>query len=133
METKILDAFALMAFFHDEPGAEIVENLINAAEQGKVELAICIVNLGEVWYSISRKISPESADHYIQEIQGMAIEIVDPDWLLTRQAVIYKAKGNISYADCFAAALAKARGGVVVTGDREFKMLESEVKIEWLK
>jgi predicted nucleic acid-binding protein len=63
----------------------------------------------------------------------MAIEIVDPDWLLTRQAVIYKAKGNISYADCFAAALAKARGGVVVTGDREFKMLESEVKIEWLK
>ncbi len=133
METKILDAFALMAFFHDEPGAEIVENLINAAEQGKVELAICIVNLGEVWYSISRKISPESADRYIQEIQGMAIEIVDPDWLLTRQAAIYKAKGNISYADCFAAALAKARGGVVVTGDREFKMLESEVKVEWLK
>jgi predicted nucleic acid-binding protein len=132
METKILDAFALMAFFHDEPGAEIVENLIHDAEQGKVKLAICVINMGEIWYSIARKTSPESADHYIQEIQGMAIEIVLPDWLLTHQASIYKAKGNISYADCFAAALAKILGSEVVTGDKEFKMLENEIGISWL-
>jgi ribonuclease VapC len=133
METKILDAFALMAFFHDEPGAETVEELMLAAEQGVVKLAICVVNLGEIWYSISRKTSPESADHFVQEIQGMAIEIVNPDWSLTRQAAIYKAKGNISYADCFAAALAKAHDSVIVTGDKEFMMLANEVKIEWLK
>jgi len=132
MATKVLDAFALMVFFQDESGAETVENLIQAAAQGDVDLAICLINLGEIWYSISRKVSPERADHYIQEIQSMAIEIVAPDWLLTRQAATYKARGNISYADCFAAALAKTRGGLVVTGDREFKVLEDEVKVEWL-
>ena len=133
METKILDAFALMAFFHDERGAETVENLIHDAEQGKVKLVICLINMGEIWYSISRKTSPESADHFIQEIQSMAIETIDPDWALTRQAAIYKAKGNISYADCFAAALAKLHGAALVTGDKEFKQLENEITIEWLK
>lgn len=132
MATKVLDSFALMAFFQDEPGADTVENLIYDAEMGKCNLAICIVNLGEIWYSISRKLSPEKADYYIQEIQGMAIEIVTPDWALTHQAAVYKAKGNISYADCFAAALAKILGGSVVTGDRDFKILENEVTIEWL-
>jgi predicted nucleic acid-binding protein len=132
MTTKVLDAFALMAFFHDEPGAETVENLIYEAELGKIDLAVCVINLGEIWYSISRKFSPEKADHYIQEIQSMAIKVVTPDWALTRQAAIYKAKGNISYADCFTAALAKILTGSVVTGDQEFRMLKDEVEIEWL-
>jgi predicted nucleic acid-binding protein len=55
------------------------------------------------------------------------------DWELTRQAALYKTKGNISYADCYTAALAKLRKGEVVTGDKEFKILAGEVKISWLK
>lgn len=133
MATKILDAFALMAFLHDEPGAATVENLIANAAEGKVNLAICTINLGEIWYSIARIVSAEKADDYIQEIQEMSIEVVIPDWALTRQAAIYKTNGNISYADCFAAALAKIRGGQVVTGDREFETLRDEVEIEWLE
>jgi len=52
---------------------------------------------------------------------------------LTRQAALYKTKGNISYADCYAAALAKLRIGDVVTGDKEFEVLEDEVKVIWLE
>jgi hypothetical protein len=52
---KVLDSYALITFFEDEPGAEIVEALILKAEEGNVELAISVVNLGEVWYSIARK------------------------------------------------------------------------------
>ncbi|MBP9665121.1 MAG: PIN domain-containing protein [Pyrinomonadaceae bacterium] len=44
----------------------------------------------------------------------------------------YKAGGGISYADCFAAALAKQTNATLITGDREFKKLESEITIEWL-
>jgi predicted nucleic acid-binding protein len=91
-----------------------------------------VVNLGEVWYSIARTNSPELADQYIQEINGMAIEIVDADWQLTRQAAAFKVDGNISYGDCFAAALAKNRKADLITGDKEFKALESEIKIYWL-
>jgi predicted nucleic acid-binding protein len=52
---------------------------------------------------------------------------------LVRQAAIYKATKKLSYADAFAAALAKIRNAELVTGDQEFKDVESEIKIGWLK
>ena len=39
MATKVLDSYALMAFFGDEPGADIVRDLILKAEETKVSLA----------------------------------------------------------------------------------------------
>jgi predicted nucleic acid-binding protein len=43
-----------------------------------------------------------------------------------------KARGSIAYGDCFAAALAKMKKAEVVTGDKEFKQVEGEVRILWL-
>jgi predicted nucleic acid-binding protein len=102
------------------------------AEENRVNLLISVVNLGEVWYSIARTNSPEVADQYVGEVKGMAIEIVDVDWVLTRQAAAFKVNGNISYGDCFAAALAKLKKAELVTGDKEFKSLEGEIKISWI-
>ena len=39
---------------------------------------------------------------------------------------------KLSYADCFAAALAKERKSEFVTGDKEFKQVDGEVGIRWL-
>jgi predicted nucleic acid-binding protein len=130
--TKVLDSYAMMAFFEDEPGADFVRSLILQAEENKVELLMSVLNLGEVWYSIARTNSTEIADRYIHEIEGMAIEIVDVDWQLTRRAAAFKVNGNISYADCFAAALAKNRKAELITGDTEFKVLQGEIDIAWI-
>ena len=134
MASKVLDAYALMAFFEDEPGADLVRDLLLKAEDSnsKLNLFMSVVNLGEIWYSIARVTSPKKADQYIDEINGMAIEIVDTDWQLTRQAAEFKANGNISYADCFAAALAKVKKAELITGDKEFKVLDGEIKISWV-
>ena len=132
MATKVLDSYALMAFFEDEPGADFVRGLIQKAVESNTNLLLSVINLGEVWYSIARTNSPKLADQYVHEIQGMGIEIVDIDCALTRQAAVFKANGNISYADCFAAALAKNRKAELVTGDKEFKSLEGEIKISWI-
>ena len=40
---------------------------------------------------------------------------------------------KISCADVFAAALAKLRKAELVTGDLEFKQMENEIRIGWLK
>ena len=40
---------------------------------------------------------------------------------------------HASYPDCYAAALAALRDAAVVTGDPEFKRIEAEVKVQWLK
>jgi predicted nucleic acid-binding protein len=121
-----------MAFFEDEQGADLVRDLILKAEENRLNLFISVVNLGEVWYSIARTNSSAVADQYVGEIEGMAIEVVEVDWNLTRQAAIFKVNGNISYGDCFAAALAKNRKAELVTGDKEFKALEGEIKITWI-
>jgi predicted nucleic acid-binding protein len=67
----------------------------------------------------------------------MRIELVpvdSRDLELIRQAALFKARKKMSYADCFAAALAKTRNAELVTGDSEFKVVEAELKrIRWLK
>ena len=132
MATKVLDSYAMMAFFDDEPGADLVRGLLLEAQESGVKLLMSVVNLGEVWYSIARTNSPKTADQYILNIHSMAIEIVDADWELTRQAAAFKVNGKISYGDCFAAALAKNRKAELITGDKEFKRLEGEIQITWI-
>jgi ribonuclease VapC len=135
MATKVLDSYALLSFFQDEPGADEVEKLLAKAEAGTHKLLLCVVNWGEIYYNIARKLSPEIAEQKAKEIAGMAIELVpvDADLHLARQAALYKASGKLAYADAFAAALAKLRNAELITGDPDFKQVETEIKIGWLK
>ena len=82
-----------------------------------------------------RGASREMAEEKAKEIAGMPIELVgvETDLHLVRQAALFKAAKKMSYADCFAAALAKTRNAELVTGDPEFKAVEGEIKIGWLK
>jgi predicted nucleic acid-binding protein len=135
MATMVLDAHPLMVLFNDEPGAEEVEKILIKAESGNPKLLMSVVNWGEIYYSILRGASPEMADSKSHEIAGMQIELVpvDADDLdLVRRAAVFKATKKMSYADCFAAALAKIKNAELVTGDREFKQLARDVKIHWL-
>lgn len=132
MAAKVLDSYALMAFYEDEPGADVVRNLLQKAVDNEIKLFMSVVSVGEIWYAIARATSPETADRYVEELRGMSIDIVDVDWQLTRQAAAFKARGNIAYGDCFAAALAKSHKAELVTGDKEFKAVEGEIKVFWL-
>src|SRR5260370_14930316 len=135
MATMVLDSHALMVLFNDEPGAEEIDKILIKAESGSPQLLMSVVNWGEIYYSILRGASQEMADAKAHEIAGMQIELVpvDADDLeLVRQASAFKATRKMSYADCFAAALAKIKNAELVTGDREFKQLTRVVKIHWL-
>jgi len=135
MATMVLDAHALMVLFNDEPGADEVEKILLKAESGSPKLLMSVVNWGEIYYSILRGASAEMAESKSHEIAGMQIKLVpvDADDLeLVRQAAAFKATRKMSYADCFAAALAKIKNAELVTGDREFKQLARDVKIHWL-
>jgi ribonuclease VapC len=135
MATKVLDSWALIAFFEDESAAEEVEKLLVKAEAGTHKLLLSVVNWGEIYYNTMRKVSQEAAEHKAIEIAGLPIEVVpvEADLHLARQAATYKATKKLSYADAFAAALAKIRNAELVTGDPGFKEFENEIKIGWLK
>jgi predicted nucleic acid-binding protein len=93
---------------------------------------MAIVNVGEVWYILARETSESEADQKIDQLQELGIEFIQPDWKLTREAALFKSKNKMSYADCFAAALAKQRKAHLITGDHEFKEVQGEVLIHWV-
>jgi predicted nucleic acid-binding protein len=130
---KILDSWALMALFHGESAAEEVEKLLSQAVADRHKLLMSVVNWGEIFYSVMRGASLETAEQKAREIAAMPIEIIPADMQQTHQAAIFKATKRMSYADCFAAALAKIRNAEFVTGDPEFKEVEKEIRINWLK
>jgi len=134
MAVKVLDSWALIAFFEDEPAADDVENLLQQAADEKHRLLMSVVNWGEVYYNTMREVSREAAEQKAQEIAALPIDIlgVSEDLVLAKQAAIFKATHQMAYADCFAAALAKQKNAELITGDPEFKAVEGEVKIAWL-
>lgn len=135
MANRVLDSWALIAFFEDEPAAEALEELLDQASREKHRLFMTSVNWAEVYYTTMREVSQEAADHHAQVIANLPIEIIGigDDLKLARQAAIYKASHRLSLADAFAAALAKEKKAELVTGDLEFKPLEKDIKVLWLK
>ena len=135
MAIKVLDSWALLAFFEDEPAAEEVEKLLQQAAEERHRLLLSVVNWGEIYYITMREVSQAAAEQTVQEIAALPIDLigVSDDLMLTKQAAIFKATHKMSYADCFAAALAKQKNAELLTGDPEFKALEKDIKIVWLK
>ena len=131
--SKVLDSWGLMALFQDEkPAAGKMEDILTQAHETGLALMITTINLGEIWYSTARVRSATEADERVTDVVKLGIEVVSADWALAREAARFKSRGKLSYADCFALALAKWRKAELVTGDVEFKPFDGEVKIIWL-
>jgi predicted nucleic acid-binding protein len=93
---------------------------------------MCVVNIGEVYYHALRVGGEQKANLALEIIKALPIEIVEANINLTLQAAEYKAFHKMSYADAYAAALAKMKKAQLVTGDKEFKSLENEIKMVWI-
>ena len=132
MPAKVLDSFALIAYFRDEPGAETMENLLVTAGKKDCPLHMTDVNYAEVKYSIVKKDGAEAWEEAAKILQGLPIDFHSTTRALADTAAEFKARFKMSLADAFAAALAKEKKAELVTGDPEFKALEKEIKIAWL-
>lgn len=132
MKNLVFDAWPLLAFFLEESEARSIEQMLIESQHNETQLLISTINAGEIWYSVSRVHGQEEADRIVENMRKMNISIDPVDWQLTRIAAGFKVFGGISYADCFAAALAKQKKATLVTGDPEFRRLEGEIEIAWI-
>jgi len=121
-----------MAYFEGEAGKDQMIEIFRSARDSGRPLFLSVVNWGEVFYITLREAGRERADHVAHLISTLPIQLIAADLDLGKQAAEFKATRKMSYADCFAAALAKLRKAELVTGDKEFKRAEGEVKIYWL-
>jgi len=133
MPAKVLDSFALIAYFRDEPGADTMEDMLVSAGKKDSPLLMTDVNYAEVKYSIVRKDGAKAWAEAAKVLEGLPIDFHSTTRALADTAADFKARFKLSLADAFAAALAKEKRAELVTGDPEFRPLEREVKVHWLK
>ena len=133
MPAKVLDSFALIAYFRDEPGAETMEDMLISAGKKDSPLLMTDVNYAEVKYSIVKKDGAAAWAEAGKVLEGLPIDFHSTTRALADTAADFKARFKLSLADAFAAALAKEKRTELVTGDPEFRPLEKEIKVHWLK
>ena len=127
-ERYTFDSEAILSFYLDEDGAEVVEDCLEQVQSDKAEGYISIINLTEIFYILSR-VSPEMAEETERKLRLLGIKVVSVDDNgLWREAAHVKAKHPLSLADAFAVATAKtAESKLVVGSDKEFKKLNIQL------
>jgi predicted nucleic acid-binding protein len=133
MKTTVLDASAVLAMFFGEPGMEKMRELFHAASEADRPVFISAVNWAEVLYKVERKQGKAGLDTARQFGHTTPLEVVPADREQAEAAAQLKNAHRLGLADAFAVALAKSKKAELVAGDTEFKSVEKEIKINWLK
>jgi predicted nucleic acid-binding protein len=133
MKTTVLDASAMLAMFFGQPGVETMRELFHKASEADRPVFISAVNWAEVLYKMERKHGNAGLETARQFERTTPLEAVPVDRELAEAAALLKNSHHLGLADAFAAALAQHKKAELVTADHEFKSVEKEIKINWLK
>ena len=128
----VLDSFALLAYFGDEPGGPQVQTLLAAATADQAEVYLSVINYGELIYVTEREQGVFAARRAIAAVDQLPITVVEADRRLTFAAAHVEAHHRLSYAGAFALALAQQMRAILVTGDPEFGAVDHLITVEWL-
>jgi predicted nucleic acid-binding protein len=132
MKKIVFDAHAILKWTQKETGYQKVKSQLIACREQSALGYMNQINLGEVYYQTIRAIGLEEAQKFFENFFRLPLSLILPDSDLIWKSSEIKAQHAISYADCFAAATALRYEAVILTGDPDFKKIESLVPIEWL-
>ncbi|HYU36057.1 MAG TPA: PIN domain-containing protein [Thermoanaerobaculia bacterium] len=112
----VVDACAFIALLEDEPGAEIVEEMLLEPNN---HCLISAISACEIYYDLRRRGNEEDAESLVSifaEYNLMLLDRLPPS--LWKAAGQLKAQWRrVSLADCFALALTIQESGALVTSD----------------
>jgi predicted nucleic acid-binding protein len=132
--THCLDACAVIAYLRKEPGAEVLEGII---ERPDTFLAMHVCNLGEVYYDFFRDDGLTAARTAWTNTLALPLELRrDADDAFIQRVGVIKVEERVSFADAFALALAECLNVPLVTTDHhEFDAVESKghFRFLWLR
>ena len=133
----IMDACALIAYFNDERGADVVFECLQELYDGSALLYIHKINLLEVYYSFYKEYGKILADEMFEDVITSGIQIIDniTDAVFAIAGRL-KSTYKISLGDAILLAQAFASGAAVLTCDHhEFEpvALVEAINFKWLR
>ena len=129
----LFDSHALLAFFQEEKGTEVVAKILRRALKQRLDRLICVINLGEIIYMTKRRFGDNKKMEILGRVHQLGFKILPVPEALVYKAAELKADYPISYADCFALACALEQSAILVTGDPEFKKVAHLINIQWIR
>ena len=133
MRATVFDSSAVLALLLEQPGADLVEGLLAKAAEADRPILVSAVNWAEVLSVVERKHGAAGVEHARRFEATMPLEVAPSDQEQAELAALLKNSAGLGLADAFAAALAKSLKADLVTGDREFKAVEKDITVVWLK
>ncbi|HLX54376.1 MAG TPA: PIN domain-containing protein [Aquella sp.] len=127
----VLDTSALLAYLKGEPGAELIETVVDNS-------IMSVINITEAIIVLSRKI-PDKLGYFQMTIDELVEHKYETDsklmMLASEISVKYREKHNLSLGDCYCLALGKFLNLPVYTGDRIWLGLENKIglKIKFIR
>jgi len=131
----LIDSWPILEWMKGrEPAGTRFEELVDAALREKIKLSISRMNYGEVLYSIAKDFPLDERDRHLENLRNLPLNIYSVSDSLLDEAVALKSVYSLSYADCFCAAQAMRLQIPIITGDPEFRLLESDglLKLQWV-
>lgn len=109
-----------------------MREILERAAAGEATVAMCLINVGEVFYLVAKGRGAALAERFLSEFPMMPIHAVLPDRRLILDAARLKSRFPVSYADAFAIETARQQKAALVTGDPEILELSKREPIELL-
>ncbi len=132
MSSRIYDSLAILKLFQKERHYEKVARLLKEDLKSKESPLLQIINFGEVIYRTKKDFGEEAKIRAIRSVIRLGFRIISASDSLVYAAAELKGSYSISYADAFLLATALREKAIIVTGDPEFKKVESLCRMEWV-
>lgn len=127
--TYLLDASALLAFLEDEPGAEVVQGLLEAAQKGRCKLLLSFISLLETCSQVWFQEGEEAARLLYGRLTHLPLQTVgiqnDIQWLASEILVTRP----VTVTEAWLFATARHLQATLVHKDPDLKRIDPSVKL----
>ena len=116
----VLDTSALVAYFKDEPGADMVEPMLRQPSG----FLLPFMTMMELQYVLGRTFPSQQVEEIVVTLRATGAPVVESNPAWGAAAARLKARGGLSLADAWIASLALMHDAELVHSDPEFDQVE---------
>ncbi len=124
----VFDTMPIIKLFAKEDGWDSVQRILTLVEDQRIQAAISVITLTEIYYKYVRESRIDLAEIRTQQLRySQAVKKLEVNQEIALKAGELKGKYNIPIADAFIAATAHKNKSIVLSDDEDFKKI-TEIK-----
>jgi predicted nucleic acid-binding protein len=129
IDVCVLDTSAWLTLIEDEPGADMVQELLEKAKTGEVIILTSFMSFMEVYYISMQEGDEKEAQARLDLMAALPVTRMESTEGLAVMAGELKAKHHFSVADAWIAALAKEQNATLIHKDPDFEQVEGAIRL----